>query len=1007
MAEQQIDKIYIDIQVKNTGLNILKSATDDLVKIATNINAGGINIYPTLQTQAGIKTLATLYNQLSNIQRLVAKPMVLDFRVKSSSGQIKRGGAGGRGSNGNQEISIKDIAGNTIQEINKTVDEFGSSTVISDQFGINLKRIDETITDSGKYYKEITDYTKNLNDELTRSTYALDENGKKWLKQQTTIQQTREGLTKTTKTYNQLGEEINKVIEFTDRFGNTITGQSAKSKQGNARTTVLDNYGKKISETAKEIDEYGNTITKTTNAFGQTDRVVKEFVDNKTGEKFKEISKNNVDLQNGITRSTYALDENGKKWLQTQTAIKQTRAGLEKVTTTFDKTGKTISTVTQTTDRFGNVVKTMPENLNKSRTSLSSFANGLTSAAAKLTILGYGLSQVSQWFSTFINESNSYIENLNLFRVTFGNMTDEAERFVETYSEALGLDPSQVMRNMGFFNQIVTGFGVSTEEGYQMSKLLTQLAYDLSSFVNIDIDEAMLKFQSGIAGELEPLRRVGYALDEATLQQVAYNHGIDESIRTMTQAEKAYIRLITMYEQSENVMGDLAATINSPANAIRILKQEFTILRRSIGNMIMPLLTKIIPILQGAMRAFTEFFNMLAERFGYEIEGARENAYAEYMDEITASAKEAENAVEGTLLSFDKFSVLGSQDDKEENFTLPIPDYDALATLADSLYETSEAGQKTYEIFRKLLMNEAGNDIAPHLQAIVDLINALWASFSSLWSALWPALKLVLESFITPLINGLVEIVKWLDEVKLLVPIIITMLTFKLFGSLVANIRNMVAWVGKLGRSIKNLKSPIQGILQLTTLATTLVAVFSLTYEVISNWSNMSTAQKIVSVIGILATAFFGLALAVGAFHSAWSLGTAVVGMVAGMALVTGIIAQAKHSASQPVTFATGGFTPLTSGSLFMAGENGRPELMGTVRGKNAVANVNSIEDAMEQASYRGMVSAIAQANRDSSSNTDNTPIILQLDGREIARANVRNTANALSRNYRIELNPR
>lgn len=162
--------------------------------------------------------------------------------------------------------------------------------------------------------------------------------------------------------------------------------------------------------------------------------------------------------------------------------------------------------------------------------------------------------------------------------------------------------------------------------------------------------------------------------------------------------------------------------------------------------------------------------------------------------------------------------------------------------------------------------------------------------------------------------------------------------------------------------------------------------------------------RLIVGIISTLVAALTAGAIAWLAYHGAMSWGTAIPVIVTAVSFgasgLYGIISAYTEG------FATGGFTPMTSGSLFMAGENGRPELMGTVRGKNAVANVNSIEDAMEKASYRGMVSAIAQANRDSS-NTNNTPIILQLDGREIARANVRNTANALSRNYRIELNPR
>ena len=61
---------------------------------------------------------------------------------------------------------------------------------------------------------------------------------------------------------------------------------------------------------------------------------------------------------------------------------------------------------------------------------------------------------------------------------------------------------------MGVFNMITTGFGLANDQAYKMSKNLTQLTYDISSFYNINIDEAAQKVQSAISGELEPVRRL-------------------------------------------------------------------------------------------------------------------------------------------------------------------------------------------------------------------------------------------------------------------------------------------------------------------------------------------------------------------------------------------------------------------------------------------------------------------------------------------------------------------
>ena len=910
MADQPIDKIYIDIEVKNTGLNTLKTATRNLQDIVTDINLKDIDITTTRKTTNTLNRLKDIASNLKEIQNITSKQLVVDIKT-AENGKLQ-----------------------TADSSNKQKATQGSITQVLDE---NKQLISQT--------------TKDIND-------------------------------------------------------------------GETSTTTIDSYRKTLKETTEQID--------------------------KTGKRLKVTIDHTKNLTNGITKNNYVIDENGKKWLKTSTYIKQTIDGLLNVKTTYDQLGNEISKVTTLTDRYGNVTTKTSGEVKKSQRSFKSFTDSLTATVAKISILGYGFMQLRDIFGQSIDISNQYIENLNLFRVTFGSLSDEAERFIETYSNALGLDPSNVMRNMGFFNQIVTGFGISDEEGYKMSKLLTQLAYDLSSFVNIDIEDAMLKFQSGIAGELEPLRRVGYALDEATLQQVAYNHGITESIRTMTQAEKAYLRLITMYEQSENVMGDLAGTLNSPANALRILMEQLNILRRSIGNAMVPIVTKLIPIIQGATKALTEFFNMIAERLGYEVEGARENSYAVYMDNITTSAEEAQNAIEGTLLSFDKFSVLNQQDD-EEDFTLPIPDYDALATLADSIADTSESFMNTYNLVANALMNEDRTDFSDTLKGMADLLVTLYniarKILNEIIIPLMPAINMLVDlvaffvNILSAIVNtsegfyalfvgivlfgiikasirmvkGISSFILAIDNLKQKIPPLIVKL-----DQLIYKFRNLSLESQKTSKEIikstqqagsivgKNTMTMYDRITYLTSAFTLLTSAVSGAYNLMTNWGNMSLGQKISTVMLTISSAILAVAFAVSAFRTAQTFGTGAVPIIAG---ILGLIGAFTMIYSQISGFATGGFTPKTSGSLFMAGENGRPELMGTVGGKNAVANVNSIETAMEQASFRGMTMAINQANQ--SNSNENQDIVLQLDGREIARANVKNTANALSRNYRIELNPR
>lgn len=125
----------------------------------------------------------------------------------------------------------------------------------------------------------------------------------------------------------------------------------------------------------------------------------------------------------------------------------------------------------------------------------------------------------------------------------------------------MGIDPADWMRNQGIFQTLTTGFGVSAAKAEIMSKNLTQLGYDLSSFFNIAVGDAMQKLQSGISGELEPLRRLGYDLSQTRLKAIALQNGIKQSFNKMNQAQKSQLRYVAIMQQVTTAQGDMARTL--------------------------------------------------------------------------------------------------------------------------------------------------------------------------------------------------------------------------------------------------------------------------------------------------------------------------------------------------------------------------------------------------------------------------------------------------------------
>lgn len=253
----------------------------------------------------------------------------------------------------------------------------------------------------------------------------------------------------------------------------------------------------------------------------------------------------------------------------------------------------------------------------KATTTTGKFTSGLK--ALNVAAVAITFRKIGHFIAQAVTESNKYQEDLNLFTVALGQYAAEAQNYAEKVSDVMGIDPAQWLRNQGVFNTLLTGFGDTAERAQLMSQNLTQLGYDISSFFNISIEDAMQKLQSGISGELEPLRRLGYDLSQARLEQTALNFGIKESVANMTQAEKAELRYYAIMTQVTTVQGDMARTLEAPANQLRILQAQLTQAARAIGNIFIPALNAILPYAIAVVQVIREIANALANLAGFKL----------------------------------------------------------------------------------------------------------------------------------------------------------------------------------------------------------------------------------------------------------------------------------------------------------------------------------------------------------------------------------------------------
>ena len=339
---------------------------------------------------------------------------------------------------------------------------------------------------------------------------------------------------------------------------------------------------------------------------------------------------------------------------------------------------------------------------NRSMNGAASSTNALGIAVKGVNFAGLyiAMRRVSSLLGSAITQSNKYQEDLNLFTVAMGEYAEEAKAYAEQVSEVMGIDPASWMRNQGVFNTLLTGFGNTADRAQLMSKNLTQLGYDLSSLFNIPIEDSMQKLQSGIAGELEPLRRLGYDLSQTRLQMEAYNLGINKKVANMTQAEKAELRYHAILTQVTVAQGDMARTLEAPANQLRILKEQATMAARAIGDIFIPALNAILPYAIALAQAVREIASTIATLVGFktaDVDYSSVNNLASGAEAASGALGDAANAakkLKKETLGFDELNILSPKTDSGAGgayggagFDFDLPEYDFLGDATSQRVE--------------------------------------------------------------------------------------------------------------------------------------------------------------------------------------------------------------------------------------------------------------------------------------------------------------------------------
>lgn len=547
--------------------------------------------------------------------------------------------------------------------------------------------------------------------------------------------------------------ETEQLIAKTSSWEDVLNGLSNQES-----INSLDENLQKVSTT---IDDIGNKNTTTMLDFSVSSASADEL-NQKLEEmenRLKSVASSNADsgIATKFKTSVSTEKDNSTGGLVSNIKVTETEKETEKTNNAFGIFGKMVNSVT---DKFGSLGS-------KSVSVLSSMQSQLKRVSSILSInflkeIASGFMKIYSKVSDCVASSAEYAENLNLLQNAFKDTADEATSFVNGLADIFGLDESTLTRQLGYYRQIGNALDLDSESADKLSKNLLKMQLDMSSLYNLSFDKSGEVMQSALAGQTKPIRSAtGVDITESSLQGTLDSMGIEESVSNLSRAEKALTIYLHVLNSTEEAQGDLARTINSTANQQKIFSEQSKRLATAIGNVLSPVFTNLLTIINGVAMVMVELINMFAVFVGFSLEDTSSSVadLSDYLDDVETNATGASNALSG-LRSFDKLNNMttpsssgsGSSVDSGISDALlsAIDDYDLklgsvsnkATEVRDKIMEwlgfTKEVNEETGEITWKYdTLNKNVTQIAKEIgtnlgEALTEEMNSIdWAGIGS------------------------------------------------------------------------------------------------------------------------------------------------------------------------------------------------------------------------------------------------------------------------------------
>ena len=339
-----------------------------------------------------------------------------------------------------------------------------------------------------------------------------------------------------------------------------------------------------------------------------------------------------------------------------------------------------------------NGLKTTVTNVNQLKQATDKATTSANKLGKALSLGGtyLGAKRLTMQMLGWMNEAIDFTEQLNLFNVVFDNVErngvqtfselgKSATQFQYKLNEAFGTNKTQSLYMQGIFQSMGETVGIPDNYSAIMSETMTKLTYDLASLYNKTEKTTAEAIRAGVyAGQTKPLRSYGIDVTQQSLQPIIQKLGITDengeikSVKNMSQAEKEILRYIATLEQAKIAMGDLANTIESPSNQMKIFRQQLVETKVAISSLFMGMFANILPYANAFLMVIKEVSKAIADMFGIELTdynsgiASQEGIY----DGIAESAEDASKAVKELkrqTLGFDEIHNINENKDSDNS----------------------------------------------------------------------------------------------------------------------------------------------------------------------------------------------------------------------------------------------------------------------------------------------------------------------------------------------------